>query len=86
MPRVVMIVRLNSRGVREQMARRNFTNQRVARRLRITEKYFCTLLAGERNPSPDLRERIQGLFSNIAWDRIFKIVEKEGFFGTTTTL
>jgi transcriptional regulator with XRE-family HTH domain len=68
---------LNREGVRRIMARRNVSNEQVARMLKTTANYWSQLLNHHRRPSPKLRSKIMGLAvfrgRGITWETIFEL-------------
>lgn len=65
-------VRLKSEVLRAIMARQNFSQDRLARRLRISSTFLSQLLAGRRNPSPAIRQRMLDVFER-SFDDLFVI-------------
>jgi len=53
-----VIVKLKASTLKRHLAKRNLSQNSFARRIGVTSGYMSQLLCGERNPSPELRERI----------------------------
>ena len=77
-----MNVKLKALILKKHLARRNLSQNSFARRVGVTSGYMSQILCGERNPSPQIRERIlqtlntaQKLLgqSAFAFDDLFKI-------------
>jgi transcriptional regulator with XRE-family HTH domain len=69
-------VRLNSCVLRDMMARQNLSQDRLARRLRISSTFLSQLLAGRRNPSPAIRQRILDALEHYNFDDLFVIGDR----------
>jgi transcriptional regulator with XRE-family HTH domain len=65
-------VRLKSEVLRAIMARQNFSQDRLARRLRISSTFLSQILSGRRNPSPTIRQRMLDVFER-SFDDLFVI-------------
>jgi transcriptional regulator with XRE-family HTH domain len=57
------------------MARRNISQNGLARALDISTGYASQLVRGIRCPSPDLRQGIQKLLKIDDFDRLFRLEE-----------
>ena len=66
-------VMLNSKAVRQVLARKNKSQNWLAQRLGISSGFMAQLLASERCPSPNLRERILANFKEQRFDDLFTI-------------
>ncbi len=66
-------VKLNSKAVRQVLARKNKSQNWLAKRLEISSGFMAQLLAGERCPSPNVRERIQAAFNDLRFEDLFTI-------------
>jgi len=66
-----MIVALRKYRIQEQLALKNISQNWCAKRLGICSGYMSQLMCGQRNPSPDLRERIMMLFPECNYDDLF---------------
>jgi transcriptional regulator with XRE-family HTH domain len=65
-------IRLNSGVLRDIMARQNLSQDRLARRLRVSSTYLSQILTGRRNPSPAIRQRMLDVFER-SFDDLFVI-------------
>jgi transcriptional regulator with XRE-family HTH domain len=68
-------VRLKRGAADKAMARTNLSQNGVARRLEVSTGYLSQLLAGRRNPSPRVRQRILDTFK-MKFDELFEFVEE----------
>lgn len=68
-------VRLRASAAWEHLARHNFSQNELARRLNITSGYLSLLVTGKRSPSPDLRQRILALLPGTTFDQLFLVEE-----------
>jgi len=68
-------VRVNRAEVLLIMVRRNMSHQDVARRSKLSLGHWYNLINGHKTAGPETRDRIQTVFNNVAWDRLFKIDE-----------
>ena len=56
-----------------EMARRNMSQNGLARATHVSSGYMSQLLRGVRSPSPDLRERLQQFLRMDDFDLLFRI-------------
>ena len=70
-------VRLNQTAVLRAIARRNMSQNMLAIRVGISSGYISQLMCGTRYPSPEVREKFQGVLNPLAFDDIF-IIEENG--------
>lgn len=68
-----MRIKLNSINIRIYIGKKNKTNGWFAEQLDVTPQYVSYMLNGQKNPSPQVREKITKVFSGKAWDDLFKI-------------
>ena len=61
----------------EHLARHNFSQNELARRLNITSGYLSLLVTGKRSPSPELRRRILALLPGTTFDQMFLVEAPE---------
>jgi len=66
---------INSDGIRKTMFRRNMRQCDVAENIGTSEFYFSQMVTHRRDPSPDMRKRIQIFFRGASWDNLFQIKE-----------
>ena len=70
-----MVVAIKSKAIRKILARKNMSQNWLARQLGVSSGYMSQLMTGVRNPSPDLRikilERLK--MDESGFDRIFEI-------------
>jgi len=67
-------VRLNRDFVDILLARRNISQNSLARMLGLSSGYMAQLMNGDRYPSPKLRQRILEILNPLSFDDLF-IVE-----------
>lgn len=63
-----------SRRVREEIARRNWSQNRFAARCGLTSGHLSQLLSGKRQPGPDVRQRLLDALVPMAFDDLFEEV------------
>ena len=68
-----MIVALRRNRIKKRLALRNKSQNWCAKRLGVCSGYMSQLMCGQRNPSPDLRERIMKLFPECSHAELFMI-------------
>ena len=68
-----MKVALRRNGIEQQLAVRNKSQNWCAKKLGVCSGYMSQLMCGQRNPSPDLRERIMKLFPECSHAELFII-------------
>ena len=61
-----------------EMARKNISQNGLARALRVTSGYMSQLLRGVRSPSPELRDRLQVFLKIDDFDQLFRITGSGG--------
>ena len=70
-----MVVAIRSEAIRKILARKNMSQNWLARQLGVSSGYMSQLMTGVRNPSPDLRikilERLK--MDESGFDKIFEI-------------
>ena len=66
-----MKVCLKTRFFQKKLIRKNKSQNWLAEQLGITSGYMSQIMGGTRNPSPELRERIQELFPDNDFDELF---------------
>jgi len=70
-----MVVAIRSEAIRKILARKNMSQNWLAKQLKVSSGYMSQLMTGVRNPSPDLRikilERLK--MDESGFDRIFEI-------------
>lgn len=64
-------VHLNSKALRGIMARRNLSQERLARQLRISPTYLSQMMLGRRNPSPMTRQRLLDALEHYKFEDLF---------------
>lgn len=70
-------IRLRPSAAWEHLARHNFSQNELARRLNITSGYLSQLITGRRSPSPELRRRILSLLPGTTFDQLFLVEDGE---------
>lgn len=66
-------VRLNREFVELLLARRNLSQNALARQLRLSSSYIAQLMNGTRYPGPRLRQRILEELNPLSFDDLFVI-------------
>ena len=69
-----MKVKIKLRLLLTVMAKRNMSQNALAREVGITSGHFSQMLTGLKCPGPDYRQRLMDS-SGLAWDDLFEIVE-----------
>ncbi len=62
--------------LQRELARLNLSQNRLARKCRISSGYMSQLLTGERAPGPEVRKRLLSALPTLTFDQMF--VEGEG--------
>lgn len=75
--RAIIRVVINRTEIVIMMTHKNLSHTEVSSRLGITKGHWSKLVWGEKCPGPEVRERIQKLFNNAAWSRIFIPLSEE---------
>ena len=70
-------VKLNQVAVLHAIARRNMSQNMLAIRAGTSSGYISQIMCGTRNPSPRMREKLQGVLAPLTFDDIFIIEESE---------
>ena len=70
-------VKLNQSAVLRAIARRNMSQNMLAIRAGTSSGYISQIMCGTRNPSPRMREKLQGVLAPLTFDDIF-IIEEDG--------
>ena len=65
--------RLRPEPVWELITRRNMSQNELARRSEISSGYLSQLISGRKNPSPDVRKRIQAALEVDQFDDLFDL-------------
>lgn len=60
-----MTVKLQVQAFKRLLAKKNLSQNSFAKRLRVSSGYMSQMLCGERNPSPELRERILKILNDV---------------------
>jgi len=70
---------IRSENARIILSIRNKTQKEAAQTAGITPEHFSRLMTGECQPSADTRKKLTSkVFTGVAWDRLFKIVDNTG--------
>ena len=64
-------VKLKPEPVWEQIARRNMSQNELARRSKISSGYLSQLISGRKSPSPEVRKRLQAVLGVSQFEEIF---------------
>ena len=75
---MIITVRLNKAAVLRAIARRNMSQNMLAIRVGSSSGYISQIMCGTRNPSPRMREKLQGVLAPLSFDDIFIIEEISG--------
>ena len=68
-----MKVEVRATGLRGHREAKGWTQRELARRLAVTQNYIPALELGSRNPGPDLRQKLMGLFE-CDFEDLFTVV------------
>ena len=68
-----MKVKLKAQAIRRILARKNMSQNWLAQRLGTSSGYMSQLMAGTRNPSPHLREKILEVLKGNEFDDLFTL-------------
>ena len=60
-----MTVKLQVQAFKTLLAKKNLSQNAFAKRLHISSAYMSQMLGGQRNPSPQLRERILDILNKV---------------------
>jgi transcriptional regulator with XRE-family HTH domain len=74
---MIITVRLNQPAVLRAIARRNMSQNMLAIRVGSSSGYISQIMCGTRNPSPRMREKLQGALAPLTFDDIFIIEESD---------
>ena len=66
-----MKVKLRAKTVRRHLAKKNLSQNWLAIRLDTTSGYMSQLMRGIRNPSPEMRQKIQEILPGYSFDELF---------------
>ena len=66
-----MKVKLKNDNILEALARKNKSQNWLAFKMGISSGYMSQLLSGKRQPSPEMREKIQQHFKEMTFDELF---------------
>jgi transcriptional regulator with XRE-family HTH domain len=66
-----MKVVLNTLAVRQIMARKNMSQNRLAQRLGTSSGYLSQLMTRKRYPSPQMRKKLLKVLQGYAFDDLF---------------
>ncbi|HEY8739080.1 MAG TPA: helix-turn-helix transcriptional regulator [Candidatus Dormibacteraeota bacterium] len=68
-----MRVEVRATGLRARRDARGWTQRELAKRLGVTQNYIPALELGNRNPGPDLRQKLMDLF-DCDFEDLFTVV------------
>ncbi|HEV1998345.1 MAG TPA: helix-turn-helix transcriptional regulator [Candidatus Dormibacteraeota bacterium] len=68
-----MKVEVRATGLRAHRERKGWTQRELARRLGVTQNYIPALELGNRNPGPDLRQKLMDQFE-CDFEDLFTVV------------
>ncbi len=68
-----MKVEVRATGLRAHRERQRWTQRELAKRLGVTQNYIPALELGNRNPGPDLRQKLMDLFE-CDFEELFTVV------------
>lgn len=68
-----MRVEVRATGLRAHREKQSWTQRELARRLGVTQNYIPALELGNRNPGPDLRQKLMDLFE-CDFEDLFTVV------------
>lgn len=67
-------VKLKGDNIQTILARKNMSQNWLAKKLEISSAYMSQLLTGKRTLSPRMRDRIQKQFVDSEYDELFEII------------
>lgn len=67
---------LKTREIKKRLIQKNISQNELAYQLEISSGYISQLMNGARSPSPQLRERIMGMFPECRFKDLFRITHK----------
>jgi len=70
--------RFKSVTLARRLARRNLSQNSLAREIGISSGFLSQLLSGARNPGPKTRTRIMAAFPTASFDELFEETEVNG--------
>ena len=77
--KAIIRVVLNRNEVMVIMTRKNMSHSEVANRIGISKNHWSRLVWGDACAGPEVRAKIQKVFHNASWSRIFiPMVDEEG--------
>lgn len=68
-----MKTRLNSHTISEILARKNQSQNWLAKQVETTSGYLSQLISGFRSPSPKMRQKILNVFNDCKFDDLFTL-------------
>jgi len=68
-----MKVSLNAEALRRMLARRNLSQNWLAKRVGTTSGYMSQMMAGKRYPSPIMRRKILKVLKDCEFDDLFTL-------------
>lgn len=74
---MLMKVQIKADRIREIIARRNMSQNRLAQRLGTTSGYLSQLINGKRYPSPKMRENLLKVLDGYDFDELFILLDHE---------
>ncbi|MEN8615188.1 XRE family transcriptional regulator [Dehalogenimonas sp. THU2] len=74
---VVITVRINKAAMLRAIARRNMTQNMFAAQVGVCSGYLSQIICGARNPSPQMRGKIQDALAPLTFDDIFILEESD---------
>ena len=74
---VVITVRINKAAMLRAIARRNMSQNMFAAKVGANSGYLSQIMCGARNPSPQMRGRLQEALAPLTFDDIFILEESD---------
>ena len=68
-----MKVQLKSEFIEEYLARKHLSQNIFAKKVGTTSGYISQLMSAERNPSPEMRKKIQTALNEYDFEKLFRI-------------
>lgn len=69
-------VRLRKRNIEIALAKMNKSQNWLSFKLMVSSGYLSQYMAGQRNASPKIRERIAKILNGYDWEYLFEMVDK----------
>jgi transcriptional regulator with XRE-family HTH domain len=71
-----MKVKLKAEAIHRILARKNLSQNWLAQRIGTNSGYMSQMLAGKRNPSPEMRRKILDVLKDYKFDDLFTLQDQ----------